>query len=246
MRPQTVEITSVQSVQRLRNSGGIVLVGTTLANGGPSTQAIRDLREHLPHAIVIVCSRRPEDRRLLTQFARAGADDFVTIAGARDVEDLVNLVEARRLAPPPAEELKLIHDLREASWARSAVENCFRSAFCPRRVKELSDWFRIAGRTVRERLHKSGYPAPHHCLQCGRFLHVAELLERGVSLPYEHAFRLGFADTTDMRKKKWHLRTAVLKNDLLKEFVESLPRLKSLLEGHRELSDDAVGASGDE
>ena len=206
LRPQTVDVTRVQSIQRLRASGGIVLIGTAVANGGPSAEAIRELREHLPQAIIIVCSRTPDDRRLLTQFARAGADDFVTIAGARDVEDLVKLVEVRRLAPPPAEELRLIHDVREDSWARSAVEQCFRSAYCPRKVAELTDWFRVAGRTFRERLEKAGYPAPQHCLQCGRFLYVAELIDRGVVSPSEQALRLGFSDSTDMRKKKWQLR----------------------------------------
>lgn len=229
LRPQTVDVTRVQSVQRLRTSGGIVLVGTTVASGDPSTQAIRELREHLPQAVVIVCSRRPGDRRLLTQVARAGADDFVTIEGALDVEDLLKLVELRRLAPPPAEELRLLHEVREACWARSAVEQCFRSAYCPRRVAELAEWFRIAGRTFRERLDKAGYPAPQHCLQCGRFLHVVELIDRGVVSPTEQALRLGFTDSTDLRKKKWQLRVSARGNKLVNSLVNSFPRLNSLV-----------------
>jgi hypothetical protein len=231
LRPQILDVMSVQSFQRLCTSGGIVLVGPTVVGGTPSIRAIRELREHVPQAVIIVCSRKPEDHRLLTHFARVGADAFVTIAGKRDVDDLAKLVEVRRLAPPPVEELKLLHSERRASWARAAVEHCVRNAYCPRKVVELAHWFGIAGRTLRDRLEKARYPAPHLCLPCGRFLHGAELIAHGVGSPREVAFRLGFSDSTDMRKKKWQLRVSARGNELVNSLVHSLPRLNNLLNG---------------
>ena len=45
----------------------------------------------------------------------------------------------------------------------------------------------------------------------------------------EQAFRLGFADSTDIRKKKWQLRASMRDHTVVKAFVDSLPRLNRLL-----------------
>ena len=208
-----------------------MLVGSQTAAGVLSFAALRSLRNRFPQLVIIICAESPNGYRLLPLFARAGADEVLLDAGPRDLDNLVQLVIARSIAPPPAQELLLLHKTQTDTWERFAVEYCIRCAYRPGTGREIAKWLGVADRTLRARLQKRGYPSPQQCLRAGRFLHVAELADRGITSRSEQSFRLGFTDSTDMRKKKWLLQKAVRDDHAFADFVRHFPRLRTLLEG---------------
>jgi hypothetical protein len=231
LRAQIVDVADEHFTLPHGGFGAVLLVGSKTAAGVPSFIPLRSLRNRFPQLVVIICSESPNDYRFLPLLARAGADEVLMDAGPHDPDNLVQLVIARSIAPPPAQEMLLLHKTQPDTWERFAVEYCIRCAYRPGTGRGIAQWLGVADRTLRARLQKQGYPSPQQCLRAGRFLHVAELADRGITSRSEQSFRLGFTDSTDMRKKKWLLQNASRDDPAFAAFVRRFPRLRMLLEG---------------
>ena len=145
---------------------------------------------------------------LLPKYSRAGADEFVTVGGASDVEDLAEMVIARRQTPPPRKELRQM-EAGEPTWSMDVVRHCVRNSWRHLSPGKVAERFGIAPRTLRDRLADAQLPRPSDLCRMGHFLHAVELMRHGVTAPAEVAQRLGFGSATDMRKRKWQLAKTV-------------------------------------
>ena len=231
LNPLTVDIVDSASQKQLRG-GGILLMGTRTRDDSSPLSTIREIRRELPHVVVVLCASWRESSRIpIARWTKAGVDDFVTFGGAMDVAEVLRIVEAHSMAPAPAEELKLLQEVRPTSWELDAVLHGLRNACCDLDAAEFARHFGYSPRAFRDFLSDAGFPGPRDVCRVGRLLHMAELIDRGIETPSELARRLGFSDPTEMRQAKWRLKESVARgrDDALVGLVASCPRLLRLL-----------------
>ena len=231
LNPFLVDVSSPDTSRRL-GGGGVLLIGARTSDGAAVLRSVRDIRKALPHVVIVLCVEWRDARRLpLSQWIRAGVDEFVTYGEPKDVAEVLRLIECHAMAPPPAEEIRMLWSTRAASWVREAVLFCLRNACRDLHVPDLARGFGYSPRTLTDSFSADGYPGPHDVCRVGRSLGMCELAERGIVAPPDLALRLGFSDTTEMRKAKWRLRTSILREprSALSRFASGFPRLKELL-----------------
>lgn len=231
MHPMSVDVTDATSLERLCE-GGILVVGTRVSNGAASLAAIRGLRETLPHVLVVLFTTWREAGCVPSaRWTRAGVDEFVTSSGQVGLTDVVRVAERRALAPPPMQEPRLLRNSMPASRELAVVLHCMRNASGALRVADLERRFGYSARNLRHLLCQTGFPGARDICRVARFLHGAELIDRGILAPADLALRLGFADSTEMRKAKSRLRRSIVRatQGELREFASLFPRLQRLL-----------------
>ena len=225
--PITLDAADPSTVNRLAG-GGILLVCARTSDGAPSLPSVRAIRRANPHVVIVLCAEWREAGRIpLARWTVAGVDEFVTFGEALDVAEVLRVVQVRLEAPPPAEELKLLRAGSPASRELDVVLYGLRNSCGSLHAANLAARFGYSLRSIREFLLAAGFPRPRDVCRIGRFLHMAELIERGVEAPHELARRLGFGDATEMRKVKSRLRRSVLRGSdgALGRFARRFPRL---------------------
>jgi AraC-like DNA-binding protein len=231
LSPILVDATGPDTLQRLAG-GGVLLIGARTSDCAAALRPVREIRSALPHVVIVLCVEWRDARRLpLSRWIRAGVDEFLTVVDSRDAGEVLRVVNMHAIAPPPAEEIRKLRLTRAGSWVREAVLFCLRNACREIHVSDLARCFGYSPRTLTDSFSADGYPGPHDVCRVGRSLGICELAERGIASPFEMALRLGFSDTTEMRKAKWRLRRSILREPAgaLSRFAGGFPRLKELL-----------------
>ena len=225
LSPKMIDIRRDHDEARLAR-GGVLLLGSRTADGRPAFGALSELRHRYPHLVVYVCTRG-DDLALgwIVRYTRAGADRFVTVGCERELADLVECVAERIQAPPPALEMCDLQVTMPASRGLRIALHCLRNAHRQQRLPGVAEHFGVALRTLLDYLVQSGLPCASDVCRVGRFLHLVELVRRGVRSPCEQAQRLGFSSATGMRKAKWQLRSTMATDSRTAAFVGRFPSL---------------------
>lgn len=227
LNPCGVDVSDERTWSQLED-GGVVLVCVNPGDADAKLACLRTLRRANPHVLVILCvERRWLSRVPLARWVRAGIDELVAIGTEHDVAELLRAVAVWRAAPPPVQELRLLNGRWAPSVARAAALHALRNARSDLRAPELARQFGYSPRTLRELLQDAGLPGPRDLCRCGVMLKLVELIERGVDAPRELASRMGFEDTTEMRKARSRFRHKITdsREGALGTFVTQLPRL---------------------
>jgi len=229
LHPVAIDVQDARRIHLLE-PGGLLLLGARTRDVASAVRTLRALRGRCPHVTIILCATWDEVGRVpIHKWTRAGADELVTFGETMDVVEVLRIVAERAKAPPPAEELKLLQATRSSSWVLDAVLHGLRNSCGELHPADLARRFGYSVRAFRDYLSEAKFPTPRDVCRCGRFLHLAELIDLGVQWPPEQAQRLGFADAAEMRKKRWQLGKAVRRDKRLAAFVTGFPRLAALL-----------------
>jgi hypothetical protein len=231
LNPFLVDVSSPDTLRHL-GSGGVLLIGIRTSDTATALRSVREIRSALPYVVIVLCVEWRDARRLpLSQWIRAGIDEFMTYGEPKDVAEVRRVIQCHAMAPPPAEEIKWLRSTRPASWVREAVLFCLRNACRDLHLSDLARCFGCSPRTLTDSFSADGYPGPHDVCRVGRSLGMCELVDRGIVKPPELALRLGFPDPTEMRKAKWRLLRSILHETggILSRFARGFPRLRALL-----------------
>ena len=231
LKPASIEVGDGLALQRL-SPGGILLIGARTSDGASALPTIRAIRCAYPGLIIVLCVEWQEASRIcLSRWIRAGIDEYVTFGQSLGVAEVQQMVQGYMIVPPPVDEIRMLRSTLPASSAQDAVIYCLRNAFREFSVPDVSRRLGFSPRAFRDMLADAGYPKPRDVWRVGRFLQMAELLDRGIAVPQELARRLGFADSTEMRRAKWRLRNSVAhqRERALGRFLAMFPRLRTLL-----------------
>jgi hypothetical protein len=224
-----IDVLDVTASSRL-SRGGILFIGVRTSDGRPSIPALRDLRQQSPSLIIVLAAPRKQASAVpLSRWCKAGVDELIALDLAGYVREVKQLIEVRRRAPPPTCELEQLRAEWPLSWVRDALLHAWRNTH---EFLALAEWTRRFGRSprcFRDDMKAAGLPQPRYGLSIGRLLHEAELTDRQVTSRAERATRLGFNDTTQMRKKKWQFTKAAHRDQHLEAFISIFPRLILLL-----------------
>jgi hypothetical protein len=212
------------------SGGGILFIGARTSDGRPSIPTLRELRQRSPSLIMVLAAPSKQSSAVPSpRWCKAGIDELITLDMAGCLQEVKRLIEVRRLAPPPAQELEQLRAEWPSSWVREAVLHAWRNSYRHLGVEEWASRFGRSARTLRDDVRDHGFPQPHHDCSIGRWLHLAQLCDMDVALRAEQSSRLAFSDSTEMRKKKWQFRRAVERETNLARFVAMFPRLDSLI-----------------
>jgi len=224
----------VQRLPEVALKGAVLLLRTHPSLESESLRTLRCIRRQSPFIVILLAAHWNEVSHLrLNRYVRAGGDDLVTF-GAADGASSAEYVALRLRTPPPREELAELDRRYSRSASLAAVSHGIRNGSIHLTAAQLARRFGYAARTLREHLATAGFPCPRDVVRCGWFLNLAELRAHEPTSAEEVARLLGFADATDLRKKKSQFRASIAADGRLATFVSAFPRLVAIVARNRE------------
>lgn len=195
------------------------------ARGQSTLPVVRIMRRSSPRTIIALnVTKERLSRCAWPVLARAGADD-VLVHGSDEVSKLRTWTNSHLTSPAPAIELLELQTEGGEPFALAVASFCFRNAIRCSSVSDVATWFCISERSLRRRLHDSGFPATDFLLRCGRILHAAELDRRGLRSRRQIANRIGYEDAASLWSAKAGLRQSAARNPTLIRFLKTFPSL---------------------
>lgn len=227
-RIRLTDVFDARLPDRVLEDASVAIVAAGDMHGRRAVDCVSRLKAAGPHLTVFVIARNgAQVHQALSQFARAGADDFFLLSLDGAFEELAYALRIRMRAPPPkramwalaAAHVKL-YPFRLLSWT---ILNAHRRPS----IEMAARHFRTTRRTIARQLTLSGLPTFRELRSIGVILHLLEWRHRGLSLR-QAARRLSLTDATIVSRSRGRWVACERMRHSEREWVWALPSLYEL------------------